>query len=85
MTASVSKNGSVPRFAWATIVSRCIVDSEGNRVFSDADVPDLNKLPGKDLLDAANAILTVNGMTAGAAEEIAKNSEEIPTNNSGSN
>jgi hypothetical protein len=68
----------------ATMVALGLSDKDGNRVYSDADIPKLGEWDG-EVLDALYTVVRKhNGMAADAVEDARKNSEsDTPNNGSG--
>ena len=54
-----------------------VVDEEGIPLFSDLDIPDLNKKSGKAVAKLSDKGMELSGMTEGAKEVEIKNSEAV--------
>jgi hypothetical protein len=61
----------------AVVVSICAVDEEGKRLFTNLDVPDLQKQSSKVIGRIADAAMKLSGLSEDDVEEIAKNSEAV--------
>lgn len=59
----------------AKLVSRCAVDGDGKRLFSDSDVQRLGKKSGKALQRCFSVAQRLSGITDSDIEEMVKNSE----------
>lgn len=57
----------------ATFCARCIVDEEGERLFSDKDIPLLGNKSAAALDRIFAVVQRLNGLTADDVEELAKN------------
>lgn len=64
----------------AALLSYAIVDEQGQRVFSDDDVPAISRMPLKLFMTLAEAARRINGLTG----EEAKNSDPSQTDGSSS-
>lgn len=62
----------------ANLVARCVVDEEGHRVFSDADVPAVGGKSGAVLSRLFEACQRMNGLRPQDFEESLGNSEGAP-------
>jgi hypothetical protein len=69
----------------AVVVSICVVDEEGKRVFNDLDIPDLNKKSATIIGRIADAAMQLSGLSEEDVEERVKNSETGPASDSNSN
>lgn len=63
----------------ALIVCLCLVDKDGVRVFTDADIAKVNQRPARELKAVADAAYSINGIGG----ESAKNLEATQENSSG--
>lgn len=68
----------------AVVVSICAIDEDGERIFSDLDVPDLQKQSSKVIGRIADAALKLSGMSNEDVEEQVKNSETVPASDTSS-
>jgi hypothetical protein len=66
----------------AKLVAYCICDELGARLFADTDVTALGRKSGTALDRVYEAARKLNGMTEEEIEELAKNSESGPTEDS---
>jgi hypothetical protein len=55
------------------VVSICVVDEEGKRVFTELDVPDLQKQSAKVIGKVADAAMKLSGLSDEDVEDMAKN------------
>lgn len=68
----------------ADLIVAAAVDESGTPLFNDSDVEQLRRLKA-DILDRLSSTAArINGLTKGAQEEAAKNSEAAPSGASGS-
>lgn len=58
----------------AIIASLVVVDAEGNRVFADADVPAILKMPGKTVRQIVDAALKASGLDEESRKALGKGS-----------
>ena len=58
----LSKDGANLAEIQAWLASRCVIEVNGERAFSDADVPELMKRPGRVLQPLAEKILALSGL-----------------------
>lgn len=69
-----------PVYLRARLVSLCLVDDAGNRVYTDDQVTELSDdYPSEVLQTLFSAAQKLNGLDAAAVENAAKNSEGAPT------
>jgi hypothetical protein len=59
-------------------------DENGERMFGPQDVPALGQLPGSALERILGAGMVLNGMSGASLQELEKNSEDAPSDGSGS-
>lgn len=59
--------------ARATLAAATIVDAEGNRLFSEADIEELGRLSGKALDRVYGVATRLSGITESDVEELSKN------------
>lgn len=69
----------------AKLAALCMVDEDGHRVFSDAEVAALTKKSAAGLQRVWEAARNLSGMTDEDVEELEKNSESVPADVSLSN
>jgi len=83
--AAITSEGPVPigQFSAALLVA-CIVDADGNRLFTADDMAALQKKSAKSLDGPANVAMRLNGLGGDAVEEAVKNSEADQNADSGS-
>jgi hypothetical protein len=62
----------------ARYVSLCVVDAEGNNIFSAADIEALGRKSGEALDTVYQAVLSLNALSDDDVEELAGNSEPAP-------
>lgn len=62
----------------ARLCARCIVDEQGQRIFSDDEIPALGRKSSAALEPIVEAIRRLSGMLAGDVEKYAGNSEPGP-------
>jgi hypothetical protein len=65
--------GKLPENLRAKMLVKGICDQDGQQLFSEADLPEINKLPSSSLEKIFDAILNLNKIGAGAVEEAEKN------------
>src|SRR5690606_14267448 len=65
-------------------VARCVVDEQGERVFTEADVKALGEKSSAPILRLRDAIFGLSGMSKGAVEEELADFTEPPTGSSSS-
>jgi hypothetical protein len=86
--ASVQSRGRNREINLANLRARlavlCIVDAEGQRVFTDADAAALGRKSAKALAEVYNVAARLNGLSAEDVEELAKNSASAPAGASAS-
>lgn len=63
----------------ATLCVQCIVDDEGNRIFTDDDIEALSQKSGAVIDRVFEVARRLNGMTDEDIQEMEKNSETEPT------
>jgi hypothetical protein len=68
----------------AKVVARCVVDEDGVHIFSDADIPALGKKSAAALNRVYEVAQRLSGITDDDVEELTKNSETAPSEDSGS-
>ena len=68
----------------AKVVARSIVDENGNRIFSDADIPALAKKSALALNRVYEVAQRLSGISQEDVDELTKNSETAPSDDSGS-
>lgn len=68
----------------AKLVARTIVDETGTRVFEDADIPALAKKSAAALNRVYEVAQRLSGITQEDVDELTKNSETAPSEDSGS-
>lgn len=68
----------------AKLVARSIVDEEGNRLFSDNDIPALAKKSAAALDRVYTVAQRLSRITQEDVDELTKNSETVPNEPSGS-
>lgn len=68
----------------AKVVARCAIDEDGNRIFADADIPLLAKKSAAALNRVYEVAQRLSGITQEDVEELTKNSETAPSDDSGS-
>jgi len=68
----------------AKLVARCVVDSEGRRLFTEVDVPALGKKSGLALQRVFAAAQKINGLTDDDVEELTEALKDDPSEGSGS-
>ncbi len=73
------RRGFGSRGSRALLIMLSMVGPEGERIFADADLPELNKLPGEIADRIATAAAELSGIGAKALEAAKKNSETIPS------
>lgn len=56
----------------ARVVSLAVVDEDGNRVFTDADVARLANQPTRAILQVFQAVYDISALTPGAVEKLGK-------------
>ncbi|MDE2103669.1 MAG: hypothetical protein KGL39_40905 [Patescibacteria group bacterium] len=66
----------------ATLVAVTVCDSSGKRLFDDADIAALGNKSAAALSRVYEAALRVNALTLASREELAKNSDPSPGDNS---
>jgi hypothetical protein len=80
--ASVQARGNNRSVNLANLRARlavlCLVDADGNRLFSDLDAVGLGMKSAKALARVYDVAARLNGLTAEDAEELAKNSDGGP-------
>jgi hypothetical protein len=69
----------------ARLCAMTIVDDNGKRLFTDADIAELGKKSAKALDGVFAVAQKLNGLSVGDVEELAKNSESGPNGDSTSN
>lgn len=69
----------------AKLVARSIVDEDGNRLFSDHDIPALAKKSAAALDRVYTVAQRLSRITQEDVDELTKNSETAPSEGSGSN
>ena len=57
----------------AKLIARSVVDEQGNRIFSDADIEGLGKKSGATLSRVFEVCQRLSGLNEGALEELTKN------------
>lgn len=67
------------------LVSKCLVDSEGNRIFGDDDAEAIGALDARVLDSLALEAVRISGLSQQAVDTAAKNSEPSPSVNLPSN
>jgi len=72
------------RNARARLISMSAVDEQGKRLFSPADIEALGNLSAKIIQRLYEVALRVSGVTDDEVEELTKNSEDVPSDDSGS-
>jgi hypothetical protein len=65
-------------FARATLVARCLVDAEGNRLYADEEVPLLSAKAGSTLDFLFDECVALNKLGKQAEDDAVKNSETAP-------
>jgi hypothetical protein len=70
-----AKLGDEDGHATAGLVARCVLSENGQRVFTDAQVPQIAELGFAEVNRIGQAISELSGLTEEAQEEIAGNSE----------
>lgn len=66
----------------AKLVAICMVDGQGERMFSDAEVADLTKKSAAALQRVFEVAQRLSGLTDADAEELEKNSGSVPAEDS---
>lgn len=66
----------------ARLVAFTVIDEDGKPVFSDIDIPDIKKLSGKIIARITRKSFELSGMLGEAREELTKNSDAAPTDDS---
>lgn len=66
------------------LVASCLIDGDGNRVFSDKEVRDLGKKSGKVLDRLYDDAARLSGLSEQAQEELAENFVNGPNDEAGS-
>lgn len=56
------------------LIIKCCIDEEGNRLFTEDDIPELKKKNAAAIIKLFNGIITFNKLNDGAIEDAAKNS-----------
>jgi len=69
----------------AKLVARSIVDGDGNRIFEDSDIAALGKKSAAALNRVYEVAQRLSGITQDDVDELTKNSEATPSEESGSN
>jgi hypothetical protein len=86
--ADAQKPGSLGKNWWryqrATMVSRCVIDSQGARLFSRDDVMRLDELDARGLDRIYDAARKASGITQEDVEQMAGNSSSGPNAENGS-
>jgi len=59
-----------------------VVDEEGKPMFSDLDIPDLNKKSSRATTRLSDVGLRLSGMDTEVQEDLVKNSEAVPSDDS---
>lgn len=62
-----------------TLVSKCLVDSEGNRIFKDDDAQAIGELDARVLDNLALEAVRISGLSQQASDQAVKNSEPSPS------
>lgn len=62
----------------ALIVARCACNEVGVRLWTDADIPKLNKLPLGPIAKIVEAVNSLNGLTDQAVSDLGEASKETP-------
>ncbi len=75
MQSYLSVEKEMPFRMRAELVARCLVDTQGKRLFGDDEIEQLGRKSGTALDELFQACRTLNGMGAGQVEELAKKSE----------
>lgn len=83
--SSISAEGGIPvgQFAAALLVA-CLVDADGNRLFSADDMAAMQAKCAAALDAPATVAMRLNGLGGGAVEAAVKNSESGQSGDSGS-
>ena len=82
--AIVESDGKVSRKnIRAKLVAQCIVDEQGNRLFTQDDVAALGKKSGSSLDRVYSVAARLNKLTGKDVDELAKNSGSAPSVDSG--
>lgn len=63
----------------AHLVAWCVIDEDGNRIFTDADIPALNKKSGAALEKVVEVAMRLSGMDDDDVDELAEEMVENPT------
>lgn len=63
---------------YARIVYMCACDESGTRIFSESDIPEIQKKDSEVIWRIANAATAFNNMDSTPAEQAEKNSEATP-------
>lgn len=71
-TAIRDEKGRVAN-ARAKLVSYCVVNEDGERIFSDEDIPAIGKLPSGLLTRIAKTAMRLNGLSSADVIEATKN------------
>jgi hypothetical protein len=71
------KKGQInTRYALEKLVALCVVDKDGNRLFSDDDIAALSKKSAKALMRVASVATELSGLTKEDMEEMVENFDE---------
>lgn len=62
-----------------TLVSKCLVDSDGNRIFKDDDAQAIGELDARVLDNLALEAVRISGLSQQAGDQAVKNSEPSPS------
>lgn len=70
--------------ASAKLLSRCIINSDGSRIFTAQDVAMIGELPVAEITKLGAAVAELSGLTEEAQAEVEGNSGAAPSGSSGS-
>jgi len=71
------KKGQInTRYALEKLVALCVVDKDGNRLFSDDDIAALSKKSARALMRVAKVATELSGLTKEDMEEMVENFDE---------